>query len=151
MTEPNERYLRPGAFTRNVFNRAVALLTAAGVSVMGSRVLRVRGRTSGQWRETPVNLLTLDGTRYLLAPRGHTQWVKNLRVAGGGELRLGRRTEAFTAEELPDAEKPRVMRAYLKRWKWEVGQFFEGVDEKSPDDVLLKTAPGFPVFRITTG
>jgi deazaflavin-dependent oxidoreductase (nitroreductase family) len=151
MTESGERYLRPGAFTRNVFNRAVALLTAAGVSVMGSRVLRVRGRTSGQWRETPVNLLTLDGTRYLLAPRGHTQWVKNLRVAGGGELRLGRRTEGFVAEELPDAEKPPVMRAYLKRWKWEVGQFFEGVDEKSPDDVLLRTAPGFPVFRITSG
>jgi deazaflavin-dependent oxidoreductase (nitroreductase family) len=151
MTESGERYLRPGAFTRNVFNRAVALLTAAGVSVMGSRVLRVRGRTSGQWRETPVNLLTLDGTRYLLAPRGHTQWVKNLRVAGGGELRLGRRSEGFVAEELPDAEKPPVMRAYLKRWKWEVGQFFEGVDEKSPDDVLLRTAPGFPVFRITSG
>jgi len=148
--QPGERYLEPGVFTRNVFNRVVALLTAAGVSVLGSRVLRVRGRTSGQWREVPVNLMTYEGDRYLVAPRGHTQWVKNLRAAGSGELRLGRRTEAFSAVELPDAEKPPVIRAYLKRWKWEVGQFFEGIDEKSPDEALLAAAPGFPVFRITS-
>jgi deazaflavin-dependent oxidoreductase (nitroreductase family) len=148
--QQDERYLKPGAFTTHVFNRAVALLTAAGVSVMGSRVLRVRGRTSGQWRETPVNLLTYEGGRYLVSPRGHTQWVKNMRVAGGGELRVGRRTEVFTAEELPDAEKPSLIRAYLKRWKWEVGQFFDGVDESSSDETLLATAPGFPVFRITS-
>ena len=145
-----ERYLRPGGFTKHVFNRAVALLTAAGVSVMGSRVLRVRGRTSGEWRETPVNLLTLEGSRYLVAPRGHTQWVKNLRVAGGGELRVGRRSETFAAEELPDAEKPPVIRAYLQKWKWEVGQFFEDIDETSDDATLLQAAPGFPVFRVTS-
>jgi deazaflavin-dependent oxidoreductase (nitroreductase family) len=148
--EQRERYLEPGAFTRHVFNRGVALLTAAGVSVMGSRVLRVRGRTSGEWRETPVNLLGHEGARYLVAPRGHTQWVKNLRVAGGGELRVGRRTEVFAAEELPDAEKPPVIRAYLKRWKWEVGQFFQDLDETSDDETLLRAAPGFPVFRVTT-
>src|SRR5688572_2879754 len=143
----SERYLEPGGFTKHVFNRAVALLTSLGVSVMGSRVLRVRGRTSGEWRETPVNLLTHEGARYLVAPRGHTQWVKNLRVARGGELRVGRRTEVFAAEELPDAEKPPVIRAYLEKWKWEVGQFFEDIDETSDDDTLLRAAPGFPVFR----
>jgi deazaflavin-dependent oxidoreductase (nitroreductase family) len=145
-----ERYLKPGAMTQQVFNRTVALLTRAGVSLMGSRVLRVKGRTSGQWRETPVNLLTYEGQKYLVAPRGHTQWVKNLRAAGEGELRVGRRTEAFTAVELADAEKPPVIRAYLKKWKWEVGQFFEDLDDKSPDEKLLAEAPGFPVFRIST-
>jgi deazaflavin-dependent oxidoreductase (nitroreductase family) len=148
--ERSERYLEPGGFTKHVFNRAVALLTSLGVSVMGSRVLRVRGRTSGEWRETPVNLLTHEGARYLVAPRGHTQWVKNLRVARGGELRVGRRTEVFAAEELPDAEKPPVIRAYLEKWKWEVGQFFEDIDETSDDDTLLRAAPGFPVFRVTS-
>ena len=145
-----DRYLEPGAFTRQVFNRTVAFLTSAGVSLMGSRVLRVRGRSSGEWRETPVNLLILGGDRYLVAPRGHTQWVKNLRVAGTGELRVGRRTETFTAQELPDAEKPPVIRAYLKKWKWEVGQFFPDMDETSSDEKLLAEAPGFPVFRIRT-
>src|SRR5581483_1913894 len=123
----NERYIRPGWFTRNVFNRSVAVATRLGISVWGSRILRVRGRTSGEWRQTPVNLLTVGGRRYLVAPRGVTQWVRNLRVAGGGELMLGRRTERFVATEVADADKDDILRAYLRRWKAEVGAFFDGV------------------------
>jgi deazaflavin-dependent oxidoreductase (nitroreductase family) len=144
----SERYLQPGWFTRNVFNRTVALATKVGLSVWGSRVLRVRGRTSGEWRETPVNLLTYDGHRYLVAPRGITQWVKNLRVAGQGELVLGRRVEPFTATEIADADKVEILRAYLRRWKAEVGVFFEGVSAKSPDDELRRIAPNHPVFLV---
>ena len=149
MAESEPRYVEPGWFTRNVFNRAVAALTRAGVSVWGSRELRVRGRTSGEWRTTPVNLLTVDDGRYLVAPRGETQWVRNLRVAGDGELRVGRRTEAFRATELPDDEKVEILRAYLKRWKAEVGVFFGGVSAKSSDDELRRIAPNHPVFRLT--
>lgn len=87
------RYLEPGWFTRHVFNRTVRQLTRWGVSIAGSRELRVRGRSSGEWRSTPVNLLELNGERYLVAPRGVTQWVRNVRVAGGGELRVGHRVE----------------------------------------------------------
>ncbi len=141
-------YREPGWFTRNVFNRAVALLTRAGISVWGSRELRVRGRTSGEWRTTPVNLLTHDGEQFLVAPRGVTQWVRNLRVAGTGELRVGRHTETFTASEVPDAEKVAILRAYLKRWKAEVGVFFDGVSADSPEGELLRIAPDHPVFRI---
>jgi deazaflavin-dependent oxidoreductase (nitroreductase family) len=145
------RYIRPGGLTDKVFNRVVAALTKAGISVWGSRVLAVRGRKSGEWRTTPVNLLILDGERYLVAPRGHTQWVRNMRVAGGGELRLGRRTEVFHAVEVADAEKPSILREYLRRWAWEVGIFFkgEGITVDSPESDLLRVAPGFPVFRIT--
>lgn len=110
----------------------------------------VRGRSSGLPRATPVNLLTYDAARYLVAPRGHTQWVRNLRVAGSGELRLGRRREAFTAVELADDEKVPVLRAYLKRWKAEVGVFFGGVGAKSSDEELRRIAPDHPVFRITS-
>jgi deazaflavin-dependent oxidoreductase (nitroreductase family) len=147
-TDPTPRYVKPGAFTVNVFNRTVQALTRAGISVMGSRVLYVRGRTSGEWRSTPVNLLTLDGDRFLVAPRGQTQWVRNLRVARGGELRVGRRAERFTATELADEDKPRVLRAYLKRWKWEVGMFFENITADATDEQLMAIAPGFPVFRV---
>ena len=143
------RYVRPGWFTTHVFNPLVAALTRAGVSIWGSRELRVRGRTSGEWRRTPVNVLTLGGQRYLVAPRGVTQWVKNLRVAGRGELRVGRRRESFQAVELPDAEKPAILRAYLKRWKAEVGVFFGGVSADSSEDELRRIAPDHPVFRIT--
>ena len=149
MTE--ERYLEPGWFTRNVFNRIVALLTAAGVSVWGSRVLRVRGRKTGQPREVPVNLLTLDGSRYLVAPRGTTQWVRNLRIAGTGELVLGRRAEPFRAMEIPDEQKIDILRAYLRRWRFEVGVFFDGVTAKASDAELLAIAPAHPVFRVEAG
>jgi len=124
------------------------MLTRLGVSVWGSRVLRIRGRTSGEWRTTPVNLLTHAGQRYLVAPRGETQWVRNLRVAAGGELALGSRTESFQATELPDDEKPPILRAYLKRWKAEVGVFFGGVSASSSDEELRRIAPDHPVFRI---
>ncbi|MCE3552298.1 nitroreductase family deazaflavin-dependent oxidoreductase [Pseudonocardia sp. RS11V-5] len=147
MIEPQQRYLVPKSGTA-VFNRVVAALTRAGISVMGSRVLAVRGRTSGQWRTTPVNLLVVEGERYLVAPRGHTQWVRNLRAAGTGELRLGRRTETFTATEIDDDAKLPILREYLRKWAWEVGAFFEGLDKDSPDDALRAAAPGFPAFRI---
>jgi len=143
------RYLRPGRVT-HIFNAAVAALARAGVSLLGSRELRVLGRSSGEWRTTPVNLLVVDGERYLVAPRGQTQWVRNIRVAGGGELRLGRRIERFRAVELADQDKPVVLRRYLKRWSWEVGMFFEGVDANSSDARLMEIAPGFPVFKVVT-
>jgi deazaflavin-dependent oxidoreductase (nitroreductase family) len=148
MTEPH--YQAPGWFTRHVFNPMVAGLTKLGISVLGSRELRVRGRKTGEWRSNPVNLLTIDGQKYLVAPRGHTQWVRNLRVAGSGELRVGRRVESFTATELTDADKPAILREYLKRWKSEVGVFFGGVGPDSPESELVRIAPDHPVFAITT-
>ncbi|MBV8559787.1 MAG: nitroreductase family deazaflavin-dependent oxidoreductase [Acidimicrobiia bacterium] len=147
-TNGGPHYQRPGWFTKHVFNGVVAGMTRLGISVMGSRVLRVRGRTSGEWRSTPVNLLTFEGGRYLVAPRGETQWVKNIRKAGTGELLLGRKTEAIRVSELPDGEKPALLRAYLKRWKAEVGVFFGGVSATSPEEDLRRIAPDHPVFRI---
>jgi deazaflavin-dependent oxidoreductase (nitroreductase family) len=141
-------YRAPGWFTRHVFNRAVAFLTARGVSVLGSRVLAVKGRTSGVWRTTPVNLLDHDGTRYLVSARGEGQWVRNLRVAGTGELRVGARTEAFRGRELSDDEKVPVLRAYLKRWKIEVGAFFDGVGPDSSDAQIRAIAGKHPAFEV---
>ena len=144
-----EHYQRPGWFTTNVFNRTVAALTRVGVSIYGSRVLVVKGRKSGQWRQTPVNLLRYDGAEYLVAPRGQTQWVKNLRVSGEGTLRVGRRTQSFRAVELAQDETAPVLRAYLKKWKFEVGVFFGGVGPNSSDEELRRIAPDHPVFRLT--
>jgi deazaflavin-dependent oxidoreductase (nitroreductase family) len=149
MTETPRRYQEPGWFTRNVFNKAVAGLTGLGVSILGSRILAVRGRKSGEWRTTPVNLLTFEGQHYLVSPRGHTQWVRNLRVAGEGELRLGRGVEPFTATEVSDEEKPAVLRAYLRRWKAEVGVFFGGVGPDSTETELRRISPDHPVFKIS--
>jgi deazaflavin-dependent oxidoreductase (nitroreductase family) len=140
---------KPGWFTVNVFNRCVAFMTRRGLSIWGSRVLAVRGRKSGAWRTTPVNLLTVDGQQYLVAPRGHVQWTHNMRAAGGGELRLGKRVDTFTATEVGDDDKVPLLRAYLKRWKAEVGVFFGGVGPDSSPEELRRIAPDHPVFRIT--
>lgn len=148
-TTDSARYVEPGWFTRTIFNPAVVHLTRMGISVWGSRELRVRGRSSGEWRTVPVNLLTHDGERYLVAPRGHTQWVRNLRVAQHGELRVGRRVEPFGATEIDDDDKIEILRAYLRRWKMEVGVFFEGVGPDSTDAELRAIAPKHPVFSVT--
>jgi deazaflavin-dependent oxidoreductase (nitroreductase family) len=145
----SDHVMKPGWFTVNVFNRTVAWLTRRGLSVWGSRVLAVRGRKSGEWRRTPVNLLTFNGERYLVAPRGHVQWTHNMRAAGGGQLLLGKGVEEFTATEIADEDKVQVLRAYLKRWKAEVGVFFGGVGPESSDEELRAIAPKHPVFRIT--
>jgi deazaflavin-dependent oxidoreductase (nitroreductase family) len=145
----SEHYQRPGWFTTNVFNRVVAVFTRSGLSVYGSRILEVKGRTSGEWRQTPVNLLRYQDGEYLVSPRGHSQWVKNLRASGQGRLRVGRRTEQFSAIELSDDEKSALLRAYLKKWKFEVGVFFDGVGPDSSDAELREIAPDHPVFRLS--
>lgn len=146
---PDPHYRKPGWFTRNVFNKTVALLTRAGFSVMGSRVLEVRGRTSGLPRRTPVNMLTLAGRQYLVAPRGETEWVRNVRADDGRlDLLLGRRRQHYRGYEVPDADKVAVLRGYLRRWKAEVGVFFDGTGPDSTDDQIQAIAPRHPVFRI---
>jgi deazaflavin-dependent oxidoreductase (nitroreductase family) len=146
--DASTRYIGPTGLD-SIMNRFFNTLPKLGISVAGSRLLAVRGRKSGEWRTTMVNVLTTsDGRRYLVAPRGHTQWVRNLRVAGTGELRLGRHVEEFSASEVADADKIPVLREYLQRWGWEVGKFFDGVTKNSSDDELAAIAPGFPVFAL---
>ena len=142
------RYQAPDWFTKHVFNRLVRRATRLGISVWGSRELRIRGRRSGAVRATVVNLLDHDGRRYLVAPRGETEWVRNLRAAGTGELRVGRRVETFTPLEVADDGKIEILRTYLRRWKWEVGQFFQGVGPDASDDEVRRIAPGYPVFEL---
>ena len=143
-------YKEPGWFTRNVFNRTIAGLTRLGISVWGSRVLEVPGRKSGEPRRVPVNLLTLDDAQYLVSPRGEGQWVRNVRANDGRlDLLLGKQRTHWRAVEVVGADKVPILRAYLKRWKAEVGVFFDGTGPDSSDDELLAIAPKHPVFALT--
>ena len=92
--------------------------------------------------------MEIGGRRYLVAPRGETEWVRNLRAARGGELRLGRHREPIGVEELPDDAKPPILREYLRRWKMETAKFFDGVTAESPESELRRIAPRHPVFRV---
>lgn len=146
--ETSAHYTRPHGVEGRVLNGLVVWLTRRGLSLYGSRILRVRGRASGLMREVPVNVLTHEGRRYLVAPRGQTQWVRNLRAAGTGELVVGRKVMTFEATEVPDEDKVPLLRDYLERWGWEVGRFFE-VGAKAKDAELRATAPRHPVFEIS--
>jgi deazaflavin-dependent oxidoreductase (nitroreductase family) len=144
------RQKRPDWFTRTIFNRLVNLLTRLGVSVLGSRVLEHRGRVSGAAHHTPVNLLAVDGHDYLVAPRGETEWVRNVRADGGRlVLILGRRRRSYTAVEVPAQQRIDILRTYLRRWKFEVGMFFDGVGPDSSDAEFAAIADRHPVFALT--
>jgi deazaflavin-dependent oxidoreductase (nitroreductase family) len=150
MSSTASHYRAPGWFTRNVFNRLVARLTRMGVSVWGSRVLEVPGRSTGTPRRVPVNLLEIDGRKYLVSPRGEGQWVRNVRANDGRlALLLGRDRIEHRATELHDHEKVEVLREYLRRWKAEVGVFFDGTSADSTDDELAAIAPKHPVFLLS--
>jgi deazaflavin-dependent oxidoreductase (nitroreductase family) len=142
-------YKKPDFATNYIFNPLVAMATKLGLSMRGSRVLSVRGRKSGQWRSTPVNPLTFENERYLVAPRGNTQWARNIRVTKEGVLKLGRKSETVHVEELADAEKVPILRAYLKNWASETKKFFGVANANVPDEELARIAPQHPIFRIT--
>jgi len=124
-------YIRPGFFMRRVVN---PLLTALRLKP----TLAVKGRKSGEWRTVPVNVLEHDGHHYLVAIRGETEWVRNLRAAGAGEIRMGANVERFRATEIPPEERPPIIAAYRALWEREVTAQFR----KLPD------AADHPVFRI---
>jgi deazaflavin-dependent oxidoreductase (nitroreductase family) len=148
--DQNTHYRKPGLLTRSVLNPTIVFLTRLGISIWGSRTLEVRGRKTGEPRRTPVNLLDIDGRHYLVAPRGQAQWVRNVRADGGRlALLLGRHRGEWTAQELSDADKPPVLRAYLRRWKMEVGVFFDGVTADSDQQDLARIAPDHPVFLLS--
>lgn len=149
MTATQPYYREPGWITMRVFNPMIAGLTRLGISVWGSRILEVRGRTSGEPRQVPVNLLQYEEQPYLVAPRGQAQWVRNVRADGGRlDLLLGKRREHWLAVELDDEAKLPVLRDYLRKWKAEVGVFFDGVDANSPESELRRIAPRHPAFRL---
>jgi deazaflavin-dependent oxidoreductase (nitroreductase family) len=141
------RYLAPKRVMR-ASNHFMSGLARMGVSVRGAHRLLVRGRTSGQWRSVPVNLLDFEGGHYLVAPRGNTEWARNLRAAGEGRLQLGC-ARHFDAVEVADADKAGILRAYLERWRSEVGRFFPGIEPDATDADLAAVAADYPVFRLT--
>lgn len=148
---PSTHYLAPSKGDRR-FNRLAGRLTRMGLSLWGSRELILPGRRTGQPRSNVVNLLEVDGRAYLVAPRGETEWVRNLRANDlRGELRLGRRVRPFSAAEVPDGEKAAVLRPYLERWAFEVGRFFDGVGADSTDEELAAIAHRHPVFELRLG
>src|SRR5262249_2263530 len=130
-------------------NTVIRWLAELGISIAGTRALRVRGRKSGKQRAVVVNLLTVDGADYLVSPRGNTQWARNVRAAGVVEVGPRWRRERALVSELDDAAKPDFLRRYLARGNWQGKDYVSGLPPDSSDEQLLAAARTIPVFALT--
>jgi hypothetical protein len=142
-----QRYEEPNRVAR-AFNEMVRGLAEFGISIGGTRALRVRGRKTGQRRGVVINLLTVDGTDYLVSPRGNTQWARNARAARAVELGPRWRTAQVRIAEVDDDAKPPLLKAYLDRWFWQVKGHVAGLTPQSGDAELRSASPSIPVFEV---
>ncbi len=143
-------YRKPGMLTRKLLNPFIALMMPRRRECLGEPDPRGPRAYERDTRRTPVNLLELDGRRYLVSARGEGQWVRNVRAnAGRLTLLLGRHREEVSADEVSDDEKSQVLRAYLRKWKMEVGVFFDGVNADSEETDFRRIASNHPVFVLT--
>ncbi|PYX89410.1 MAG: nitroreductase [Acidobacteria bacterium] len=147
MTSPNPPAFRPPSALERMFNRAFGMLVGLGLGFPYNYLLQVRGRKSGRIYSTPIDLLELGGKRYLVAPRGRTQWVRNAEAAGEVTLKRGRSRQRFRLHSLPDAEKLPILKAYLDTFKREVQRYFP-VPAGSPPEVFRSVAEAYPAFEL---
>jgi hypothetical protein len=141
------RYEAPDLIAR-IFNQAVRGLAEIGISLGGTRALRVRGRKTGRRRGVVINLLTVGGTDYVVSPRGNTQWARNARAAGAVELGPRWRTRPVRIAEIGDDAKPALLQSYLQRWFWQVKGHVAGLTPQSSAEELRAAAPSIPVFQV---
>jgi hypothetical protein len=146
-TPMTTRYDAP-SLAAKVGNELIRWLAEAGISIAGTRALRVRGRKTGKRRGVVINLLTVGGRDYVVSPRGDTQWARNARAAGVVEIGPRWRSREVRLTEVSDDAKPPLLRRYLDRWYWEVKGHIGGLTPDSSDEQLRTTAPSIPVFEL---
>ena len=141
------RYDEPNR-TARAANALIGWLAELGISLSGTKALRVRGRKTGKLRGVVVNVLRVDGVDYLVSPRGNTQWVRNVRAAGVVDMGPRWHRRRVRTTEVADAAKADLLKRYLDRWYWEVKGHIAGLTPDSGDDELHAAAPSIPVFAL---
>ncbi len=130
-----------------VFNRIFGFVVGLGLGFSYNYLLQVRGRKSGKIYSTPIDLLELGGKRFLVAPRGRTQWVRNAEAAGAVTLKKGSKRQQFRLRALSDQEKPEILKAYLDQFKREVQRYFP-VPAGSPVEAFHELLQSYPAFEL---
>ena len=141
------RYDEPNRLAKAA-NGVFRHLAEMGISIAGTRALRVRGRRTGEWHAVVVNVLTVDGRDYLVSPRGNTQWARNARADGAMQVGPRWRRRQVQAVEVADSAKPELVRRYLDRWFWEVKNHIGGLTPESTDAELRVKTVSIPVFEL---
>lgn len=144
---PSAPAFRQPTAVERLFNRVFGLLVGMGIGFRHNYLLQVRGRKSGKLYSTPIDLLEMNGKRYLVAPRGNTQWVRNARAAGEVILKRGSYRQSFQVIPIVDGEKPELLKAYLERFKAEVQRYFP-IAAGSDVEAFEGIAPDYPVFEL---
>jgi deazaflavin-dependent oxidoreductase (nitroreductase family) len=139
-------FRQPSAMER-AFNSAFGFLVGLGLGMKHNYLLEVRGRKSGKLYSMPVNLLEIEGKRFLVAPRGQTQWVRNAEAAGEIVLKKGSFRQSFRLRAIPDADKPQYLKLYLDTFKTTVQRYFP-VPAGSEVQAFASVAGNYPVFEL---
>ncbi len=145
--DSNPPSLRAPTAAERLFNRVFGYLVGLGLGFSHHYLLQVPGRKSGRIYSTPIDLLELEGKRFLVAPRGRTQWVRNAEAAEVVTLKKGRARQSFRLHPIPDAEKPEILKAYLDTFRREVQRYFP-VPAGSPAAAFVELAENYPVFEL---
>lgn len=144
---PSSPAFRPPTAIERIFNRVFGFLVGLGLGFNYNYLLQVRGRKSGKIYSTPIDLLELDGKKFLVAPRGLTQWVRNAEAAGEVTLKKGAARKPYALRALSDDEKPEILKAYLDRFRKEVQGYFP-IPAGSPAEAFRELASGYPAFEL---
>lgn len=140
-------FRRPN-WVERAFNRIFGAIIGLGFGLPHNYLLEVRGRKSGRLYTAPIDLLELEGRRYLVCPRGRSQWVRNAEASGRVALKKGRERREFALRALPRAEKPVILKSYLDRFKTTVQRYFP-LPAGSPAAAFGPFADRYPVFELT--
>jgi len=130
-----------------IFNRVFGFIVGLGLGFSYNYLLQVRGRKSGKIYSTPIDLLELNGKKFLVAPRGVTQWVRNAEAAGEVTLKKGANRKRYGLRPLADAEKLEILKAYLDRFRKEVQVYFP-IPAGSPAEAFRELGPSYPAFEL---
>jgi deazaflavin-dependent oxidoreductase (nitroreductase family) len=148
MNAPPPAFRAPSAVERT-FNKAFGFLVGMGLGFSYNYLVQVKGRKSGKVYSTPIDLLERGGKRFLVAPRGRTQWVRNAEAAGEVTLKKGSQRQQFRLRALSDQEKPEILKAYLDQFKREVQTYFP-VPAGSPVEAFRELVENYPAFELIT-
>lgn len=146
MQPQSPAYRRPTPGER-FFNRIFGVLVGLGLGLPHNYLVQVRGRKTGKVYSTPIDLLEINGKRYLVAPRGRTQWVRNAEAAGEVMLKKGRTRLRCRIRPVSENDKPELLKAYLDRFRTTVQRYFV-VQAGSPPQAFMEIAPNYPVFEL---
>ncbi len=146
MTNRGSSFQRSNAIER-IFNRVFGALVGLGLGLRHNYLLQVRGRKTGKLYAAPIDLLELEGKKYLVCPRGRSQWVRNAEASGSITLKKGFSRREYRVVEIADEAKSALLKAYLDSFKTTVQRYFT-VPAGSPSEAFASIASQYPVFEL---